>query len=676
VDQLEVAASKRWQATGDDRTRPSHLEADGQQVPINEPFEVGGSALMHPGDPNGPPDLIINCRCTMTFEFDEDELLSLLEDDGALVAAANGHIPKGYRDQLVAAYSGTVIDGGDTLTAAADQEDIMADDTDGIMQGVAIVEGEPTGDGRQFDSVSWPDPAQVIIPFEWQKETTHGGTHDVVVPVGRVISFERVGNEIRFEAKIDLGSADGAEAWRRYSEGFIGGVSIVADDPDDPFSKDVQLVWPEQCELTDDMSEEQMFETMFSADCASPDLAIFPTARIRSLTLVNTAAFIEATADVQPLAASGATHVVEIPDRPPLAWFQEPSEAPEIGLIQVTDAGRVYGYVAPKGVAHRAIADRDVQVPLGNVDYRSWMNRPTILDTGERIATGVVTMDCGHASTMAWVGAKQSIDHYDNACSVIASARIGENAYGVWIAGALMPGVTGTQVARMMACQLSGDWRPHRAKVGWREFTAALVVPVPALTAPSMRIQGGALVASAVPIKMSWSNPLVASVVGEVDLPVAPRDTEWDGQAAQTRVFDLCTDGDTVDAECVSRAFLWRDNDADPTTREAYSLGFADVVEGRLQIVPAGVAATAGGRGVDATDIASEDKDRIKSRICSLYDQIQDQIDDWPDCPFERESETSAAATRAFSVYAKTIMSGAGLDETSRAARAMEGVMS
>jgi hypothetical protein len=191
-----------------------------------------------------------------------------------------------------------------------------------------------------------------------------------------------------------------------------------------------------------------------------------------------------------------------------------------------------------------------------------------------------------------------------------------------------------------------------------------------------MRIQAGALVASAVPIKMSWSNPLVASVVGEVDLPVAPRDTEWDGQAAQTRVFELCTDGETVDAECVSRAFLWRDNDADPTTREAYSLGFADVVEGRLQIVPAGVAAAAGGRGVDATDIPAEDKDRIKSRICSLYDQIRDQIDDWPDCPFEAEGETSETASRAFSVYAKTIMSGAGLDETSRAARAMEGVMS
>ena len=39
--------------------------------------------------------------------------------------------------------------------------------------------------------------------------------------------------------------------------------------------------------------------------------------------------------------------------------------------------------------------------------------------------------------------------------------------------------------------------------------------------------------------------------------------------------------------------------DADAQTKGAYSLGFADVINGTLQIVPAGVAACAGGRGVN-----------------------------------------------------------------------------
>ncbi len=45
--------------------RPTHLEADGQTVPIDEPFDVGGVQFMHPGDDSlgaGPED-IISCHC-------------------------------------------------------------------------------------------------------------------------------------------------------------------------------------------------------------------------------------------------------------------------------------------------------------------------------------------------------------------------------------------------------------------------------------------------------------------------------------------------------------------------------------------------------------------------------------------------------------------------------------
>lgn len=55
---------KLWLATEDERTRPTHRTADGQRVPLSEPFRVGQAALMFPGDPSGPPEEVIQCRCT------------------------------------------------------------------------------------------------------------------------------------------------------------------------------------------------------------------------------------------------------------------------------------------------------------------------------------------------------------------------------------------------------------------------------------------------------------------------------------------------------------------------------------------------------------------------------------------------------------------------------------
>ena len=57
--------TKRWVANHDERTRAAHRDADGQSVPFYQPFNVGGSSLMFPGDPSGAPDEVINCRCHM-----------------------------------------------------------------------------------------------------------------------------------------------------------------------------------------------------------------------------------------------------------------------------------------------------------------------------------------------------------------------------------------------------------------------------------------------------------------------------------------------------------------------------------------------------------------------------------------------------------------------------------
>ena len=61
-----VVIKKVWIATGDDRTREWHLEMDGQEVDLDEPFVDGnGNEIMYPADPDAEPETVYNCRCAM-----------------------------------------------------------------------------------------------------------------------------------------------------------------------------------------------------------------------------------------------------------------------------------------------------------------------------------------------------------------------------------------------------------------------------------------------------------------------------------------------------------------------------------------------------------------------------------------------------------------------------------
>lgn len=64
---------KRWLTSNNDNVRETHQEANGQVVPIDEPFMVGGEELMHPHDPNGSAKEVCNCHCVMIPEVNGPE---------------------------------------------------------------------------------------------------------------------------------------------------------------------------------------------------------------------------------------------------------------------------------------------------------------------------------------------------------------------------------------------------------------------------------------------------------------------------------------------------------------------------------------------------------------------------------------------------------------------------
>jgi hypothetical protein len=62
INSYEIEMDKQWIATLDDRTRDNHAHMHMEKAEMDEPFSNG---LMHPLDPDGPPEEVINCRCSV-----------------------------------------------------------------------------------------------------------------------------------------------------------------------------------------------------------------------------------------------------------------------------------------------------------------------------------------------------------------------------------------------------------------------------------------------------------------------------------------------------------------------------------------------------------------------------------------------------------------------------------
>ena len=112
------------------------------------------------------------------------------------------------------------------------------------------------------------------------------------------------------------------------------------------------------------------------------------------------------------------------------------------------------------------------------------------------------------------------------------------------------------------------------------------------------------------------------------DLPLADRDREWDGDAAERRVrkWAGAQDGPT---DRYRQAHVWYDASAKENFG-SYKLLIADVVGGRLRAVPRGVMAAGavmqGSRG--GVSIPERDVDRVKSHLAKYYRKL-DETPPW-----------------------------------------------
>lgn len=61
-----IKVLKEWMSTKDERTRESHAQLNGVRVAVKEKFPNG---LLYPGDPEGSPSEVYNCRCKLVSFF-------------------------------------------------------------------------------------------------------------------------------------------------------------------------------------------------------------------------------------------------------------------------------------------------------------------------------------------------------------------------------------------------------------------------------------------------------------------------------------------------------------------------------------------------------------------------------------------------------------------------------
>lgn len=489
----------RWVTVHDNRVRPTHVAADGQVQDLGTPFHVGDAHLLYPGDPAGPLKETANCRCIL-IPTDARPHQSPAVNAKYPFSAIERTAMK-LRIEETARRVGEFSDlreepAGDTVPESESAA------PDGRWEGVIAREGEMTGDGRMIEdgALRWDG-----LPIPLRVAFKDVGGHDGAEVCGRIETVERRdGGDIYATGTFDLGSAVGAEAFRQVSEQMSNGVSIDTDDVTFRIMAKADMPEADVADSGDGADPEGRVKV--AAMSSSDELTVIESARLRAATLVAVPAFATArvyaagqapstsetpergenvdseekmarSEDADPLSRDSLT-AAAIPTAPPEAWFKDPQLTGPTALV-VEDDGRVYGHIAAWGTCHIGQIGKCVEPPTSPSNYAYFRTGALQTAEGTSVAVGHLTMGTGHAGPRD--SANAAAEHYDNTGTVFADVAAGEDAYGIWVAGSLRPGITAEQVRVARSAPISGDWRTIRGSL---ELVGALAVNVPGFPVP------------------------------------------------------------------------------------------------------------------------------------------------------------------------------------------------
>lgn len=511
---------KVWiaQVPTDGRTRPTHIAANGQVVPLREEFTVGESKLKRPGDPDGAADEVINCRCSVSYlTRAEHEEIAAVINAGSLAASVGEDV---------------------TETALEDLPPVM-------WHGVIAREGVYTGDRRFWEPGAFRTQP---LPFPARFQRSDIGGHDGAVVIGNTEGVRRFEGAIRAWGTFADGSLtpEVDEIQGLMATRMMRGNSI---DGDDVYDSQFAVHLDEQGNVFERYASTRLRSTTFVAVPAFADSEVFLGPPPPEWLLEGEAVAVEQNdpgetteLDLDSLMAA----VGRIPEnlaeywthgegaakirwgtsgdfdrcRRALAQYVNPGQlsgmcanlhfralgkwpGQEAGLngpallaaleavkftaadfdpvemdgptpITITDDGHVYGHLAAWGTCHTGFSDVCVMPPKSQTGYALFHQGAVMLDTGDTLRVGKLTVHGGHAKPT--MGLRAATAHYDNSTLAAAAVRAYEDAWGIAVAGMVIPGTPDDVVEELRRSPLSGDWRTYNGNL---ELIAALGVNVP-----------------------------------------------------------------------------------------------------------------------------------------------------------------------------------------------------
>jgi hypothetical protein len=485
---------KRWTTAGDNRVRPTHVAADGQVVGIGDPYEVGDGELMYPGDPDGPDEEVINCRCVSVFADAADVQIAHTDEGG---------ITYGGQQEALAA-SGVTLRHMNTQ-----RKEILRQLISSINLTAA---GQPSAEERRQmakSGVAMPDGSYYIRNGADLDNAIHavgrGGASHNAIRRHIIRRAKALGLSSRIP---DTWGADGSIAAAGFLPADGTEVELVADvgdpSPVDELLASTLEELMEACtmlayandEVIDELEDaSQVADAVGNEDLASTlrdRMAYHQSVQDQVMAWLGPSApplDIEPdddaeNADVgQSMYAAGPTGALPYPRD----WFFAP-EADRPTPLTVTADGQVFGHLAEWSRCHSGYLNSCVMAPRSPSDYAFFHVGQVYTEEGP-VDIGKITVNTGHAAPHLTAAAAR--EHYDHTGSVAAYVRVVDGKLGPWLAGSIEPTATDRQIRDLRANGPSGDWRNPTRRPGGLDLLGILSVPKQGFTTPRALVASG-----------------------------------------------------------------------------------------------------------------------------------------------------------------------------------------